>query len=140
MRTIVKPNEEARKRIMSIARGMESKNTIFISIFTGEVVSLAYYRSDKGEELRGQPKDCYEFHYEFHPNKSNKFMTYKEIDEEIEEAYSQRVSGLEEEIKELQTELAKMDLPLKPWESESEVRGWKKNIENRLEELGVEAA
>lgn len=133
MKTIVKPTDAARKTIMRTARGNDNKNTVFVSIWTGEVVSMAYYRSDKGEYLTNQPKDTYEFHF----NKSNKFMTYDEIDALIDDEYSDRLSGLKQEASELKKIVGREQ---QIWENDREFRDSQAAIIGRLEEIGVEVA
>jgi hypothetical protein len=130
MRQITKPTEAARKIIMKIARGNDNKNTVFVSIWNGEVVSMAYYRSDRGEELQGQPKDCYEFHF----NKPNRFANYEEVDALIEDAYSDRLAGLEMEVAELKKIVGREQ---QIWENAREFRESQAAITDRLEEIGA---
>jgi hypothetical protein len=129
-KAIVKPSEQARKEIMKIFRGLglHSKNTIFVNIFSGEVVSRAYYRSDKGESLTSQPRDCYEFHV----NKFNKFATYENIDEQIEEQYAIAKETIADEIEILRSEIGR---EMQIWESKREFNHSQSAMIERLEEL-----
>ena len=130
-KAIVKPSEEARKEIMRVFRGKDirSRNTVFVNIWTGEVQSYAYYRSDKGEYLTSQPKDCYEFHV----NKVNKFATYADIDQQIEEQMSLAKDAIAEELKFLRS--GEIGREMLEYESKQEFNRSQKALIERLAEL-----
>lgn len=131
-KAIVKPSEEARKEIMRVFRGLDihSKNTIFVSIWTGEVISRTYYRSDKGEYLTSQPKDCYEFHV----NKFNKFATYADIDSDIEDQMGLAKDAIAEELRFLRS--GEIGRKMLEYESKQEFDHSQKALIERLAELG----
>jgi hypothetical protein len=135
MRKIVRPTEEARKEILKVFRGLDarSRNTVFVNIWTGEVQSYAYYRSDKGEELQGQPKDCYEFHV----NKFNKFATYAQVDERIEESFALAKDYIAEEARLLKNEIGR---EMQIWESKQEFNHSQTAMIERLAVLEEEVA
>lgn len=114
-KAIVKPTNEARKEIMRIFRGLDerSRNTVFVSIWTGEIQSYAYYRSDKGEYLQNQPSDCYEFHV----NRPKAFATYADVDAQIEEQYALAREAIAGELKILHSEIGR---EMQIWESSQE--------------------
>jgi hypothetical protein len=129
-KAIVKPTNEARKEILKIFRGKDirGRNTIFVSIWSGEVQSYAYYRSDKGEYLQGQPSDCYEFHM----NKPKAFATYEEVDAQIEEQYALAREAIAEELKILHSEIGR---EMQIWESSQEFNHSQTAMVERLVEL-----
>jgi len=129
-KAIVKPTNDARKEIMRIFRGLDerSRNTIFVNIWTGEVQSYAYYRSDKGEYLQNQPTDCYEFHM----NKPKAFATYEDIDAQIEEQYALAKDAISDELKILHSEIGR---EMQIWESSQEFNHSQTAMIERLAEL-----
>ena len=131
MESLQKPSEEARKEILKIFRGKDirNRNTIFVDIWTGEVRSYAYYRSDKCEYLTSQPKDC----YEFHQNKPNTFATYAEVDPQIEEQMGLARDAIAEELKFLRS--GEIDRDMLEYESKQEFQASQIAMKARLAEL-----
>ena len=128
MKQIFKPSIEARKEILKIYRGYYTSNTIVIDPFTGNVLSFLYYRSDKGEWLSGGKR----YEYVFHINKSNPFISYVEIDEEIEYQYKNMLYQIENDIKLLSSELER---DIEFWETEKEYNDRIKEANRLLEQI-----
>ena len=128
-KAIVPPTEAARKEILKIFRGKNNKNTIFVDIWSGEVVSRCYYRGDKGEYLRGIPKDCYEFHM----NKSKPFATYEDVDQQIEEQMALARDAIAEELRFLRS--GEIGRKMLDYESKQEFDRIQEAMIERLAEL-----
>lgn len=129
-KAIVKPTNEARKEILKIFRGKDirGRNTIFVNIWSGEIQSYAYYRSDKGEYLQNQPSDCYEFSV----NRPNAFATYEDVDAQIEEQYALAREAIADELKILHSEIGR---EMQIWESSQEFNHSQTAMVERLAEL-----
>ena len=130
-KAIVPPTEAARKEILKVFRGKDvrGRNTVFVNIWNGEVQGFAYYRSDKGEYLTSEPKDC----YEFHQNKPNAFASYADVDLQTEEQMGLARDAIVEELKFLRS--GEIGREMLEYESKQEFQASQEAMKDRLAEL-----
>ena len=88
----VEPSIEAKKAMMKAARTPNADNVFFISIFDGSIVTSLW--CDKNSYVSNPPRDSYQVSVV-----RNHFLSYKELDEIIQDALCISNMEIEEDIK-----------------------------------------